>query len=98
LILGIIREGEGLAIKILRNLGADLKEIRNKIEQAVASHKERPIGAENIPLIKQAERALKITYLEAKVSTVNSLELSTFYWPSLKMRTTLPPKHSVILA
>jgi ATP-dependent Clp protease ATP-binding subunit ClpC len=67
LILGIIREGEGLAIKILRNLGADLKEIRNKIEQAVASHKERPIGAENIPLIKQAERALKITYLEAKV-------------------------------
>jgi len=67
LILGIIREGEGLAIKILRNLGADLKEIRNKIEMAVASHKERPVGAENIPLIKQAERALKITYLEAKV-------------------------------
>ncbi len=67
LVLGIIREGEGLAIKILRNLGADLKEIRGKIEQAVASHKERPAGAENIPLIKQAERALKITYLEAKV-------------------------------
>ncbi|MEI6889176.1 MAG: ATP-dependent Clp protease ATP-binding subunit [Bacteroidales bacterium] len=67
LALGIIREGEGLAIKILRNLGADLKEIRNKIEHAVASHKERPVGAENIPLIKQAERALKITYLEAKV-------------------------------
>jgi ATP-dependent Clp protease ATP-binding subunit ClpC len=67
LVLGIIREGEGLAVKILRNLGADLREIRQKIEMSVASHKERPSGAENIPLIKQAERALKITYLEAKV-------------------------------
>ena len=67
LLLGIIREGEGLAIRILRNLGADLGEARRKLEMAVATHKEKPAGAENLPLIKQAERALKITYLEAKV-------------------------------
>jgi ATP-dependent Clp protease ATP-binding subunit ClpC len=66
LLLGIIREGEGLAIKILRNLGVDLTEIRRKIESAVASNKEKPANPENLPLIKQAERALKITYLEAK--------------------------------
>ena len=66
-LLGIIREGNGLAIRILRNLGTDLKEIRKKVELAVASHKEETKNPENLPLIKQAERALKITYLEAKL-------------------------------
>ena len=66
LLLGIIREGEGLAIKILKSLGVDLNEIRRKIETAVTSPKEKHINPDNIPLIKQSERALKITYLEAK--------------------------------
>jgi len=67
LLLGIIREGEGLAIRIMHNMHVDLTEIRRKVEQAVASHKEKHTGGENLPLIKQAERALKITYLEAKL-------------------------------
>ncbi len=67
LLLGILREGEGLAVKILRSLGVDLTELRKRIENAVASHKEKPAGTDNLPLIKQAERALKITYLEAKI-------------------------------
>ncbi len=66
LLLGIIREGEGLAIKILNTLGVDLTEVRRKIESAVASNKEKPANPDNLPLIKQSERALKITYLEAK--------------------------------
>jgi ATP-dependent Clp protease ATP-binding subunit ClpC len=66
LLLGIIREGEGLAIKILNTLGVDLNEVRRKIESAVASNKEKPLNPDNLPLIKQSERALKITYLEAK--------------------------------
>ena len=67
LLLGIIREGEGLAIRIMRNLGVDLAEVKKKVELAVASHKEKPAGGDNLPPIKQAERALKITYLEAKL-------------------------------
>jgi len=66
LLLGIIREGEGLAIKILNTLEVDLNEVRRKIESAVASNKEKPVNPDNLPLIKQSERALKITYLEAK--------------------------------
>jgi ATP-dependent Clp protease ATP-binding subunit ClpC len=66
LLLGIIREGEGLAIKILNTLEVDLNDVRRKIESAVASDKEKPVNPDNLPLIKQAERALKITYLEAK--------------------------------
>ncbi len=66
LLLGIIREGEGLAIKILKGLNIDLNDLRRKIESSVASKREKQVNAENIPLIKQSERALKITYLEAK--------------------------------
>ncbi len=67
LMLGIIREGSGLAIKILRNLQMDVPELKKRLELSIVKHKERPPDAENLPLIKQAERALKITYLEAKV-------------------------------
>jgi ATP-dependent Clp protease ATP-binding subunit ClpC len=68
LLLGIIREGEGTAIKILSGLGVDMQELRKDIESATHTGKtatKSNLG--NIPLIKQAEKALKITYLEAKV-------------------------------
>ncbi len=68
LLLGIIREGEGMAIQILTYFGIDLAKIRKEIEMAIANSTEGSIkSVENIPLIKQAERALKITYLEAKL-------------------------------
>ncbi|MFA5511766.1 MAG: ATP-dependent Clp protease ATP-binding subunit [Candidatus Kapaibacterium sp.] len=65
LLLGIIREGEGLAVKILKNLGTDLYKLKKGIEDTVrSSGSTLTIG--NIPLTKQAEKVLKITYLEAK--------------------------------
>lgn len=65
LLLGIIREGEGLAVKILKNLGTDLYKLKRGIEDTVRSSSSTlTIG--NIPLTKQAEKVLKITYLEAK--------------------------------
>jgi ATP-dependent Clp protease ATP-binding subunit ClpC len=66
LLLGIIREGEGIAIKVLRNLGVDLFKVKKAIEDTVrSSGGTLTIG--NIPLTKQAEKVLKITYLEAKL-------------------------------
>ncbi len=66
LLLGIIREGEGIAIKIFKNLGVDAAKIKKTIEDTV-----RQAGGTltvgNIPLTKQAEKVLKITYLEAKL-------------------------------
>ncbi len=67
LLLGIIREGEGMAIQILKYLGVDLMEVRKSIETAIASYAHREKEVENLPLVKQAERALKLTYLEAKL-------------------------------
>lgn len=66
LLLGIVREGEGIAIKILKNLGVDLFKLKKGIEDTVRmSSSTITIG--NIPLTKQAEKVLKITYLEAKL-------------------------------
>jgi ATP-dependent Clp protease ATP-binding subunit ClpC len=67
LLLGIIREGEGLAVQILINLGVDLTKIKTTIEKTIRTDSRKSRNVDNIPLVKQAERVLKITYLEAKV-------------------------------
>ncbi len=67
LLLGILREGEGMAVQILHYFGIDLKELRRTIELSIANPEKNAKQIDNIPLVKQAERALKITYLEAKL-------------------------------
>ncbi len=67
LILGIIREGDGKAIQILTGLGVDLLSLRKSIESAIVVPNKKVRLQDNLPLVKQAERALKITYLEAKL-------------------------------
>jgi ATP-dependent Clp protease ATP-binding subunit ClpC len=68
LLLGIIREGEGSAVRLLKNMTVSLSELRREIENLTAgSARKGTSNLANIPLVKQAERALKITYLEAKI-------------------------------
>ena len=66
LLLGVLREGEGLAISIFKNLGVDLNALKKNIEDTV-KHSGSTLTIGNIPLTKQAEKVLKITYLEAKL-------------------------------
>lgn len=66
LLLGIIREGQGVAVRILRNLECDLVKLKKSIEDTVrTSGGTLTIG--NIPLTKQAEKVLKITQIESKI-------------------------------
>ncbi len=67
LLLGLIREGDGMAIKILRSLEVDTTKLRRSIEEAVRGTSSITVNLGNIPLTKQAEKVLKITYLEAKI-------------------------------
>lgn len=68
LLLGMIREGEGVAISILKKLGVSLDELRNAIEQATKGTAISNVkNLANIPLTRQSEKVLKITYLEAKI-------------------------------
>ncbi len=66
LLLGIIREGQGVAVKILKNLDVDLAKLKKAVENSVrTSGGTLTIG--NIPLTKQAEKVLKITQIESKI-------------------------------
>ncbi len=67
LLLGIIREGEGKALQTLRLLDIDTIRLKKSIEDTIKSTANRTTNLGNIPLTKQAEKALKITYLEAKI-------------------------------
>ncbi|TCK83339.1 ATP-dependent Clp protease ATP-binding subunit [Albibacterium bauzanense] len=67
LLLGLIREGDGMAIKILDSNGVDTSRLRRSIEEAVKGTSVTSANLGNIPLTKQAEKVLKITYLEAKI-------------------------------
>ncbi len=67
LFLGILRDGEGDAIEALVALGADLRELRKTVETKIRPDQYSPIkDTENVPLIKPAERALKLVHLEAR--------------------------------
>ena len=68
LLLGLIREGEGLAIQVLKSLDVDPVLVRREVENAIKGKMNRtPYTSGSIPLTKQAEKVLKITVIEAKV-------------------------------
>ena len=68
LLLGILREGEGIAVKLLSTLRCDLHKLKKAVEDTVRSTGEAALTVGNIPLTKQAEKVLKVTYFEARLS------------------------------
>lgn len=66
LFLGILKEGNGMAFKMLVDLGIPIDLLKNKIEHTVKSHSPASENSKNIPFVRQAERIIKLTYLEAR--------------------------------
>jgi len=67
LMLGLIRDQENTAIKVLRQLNVNLGELRKEIELAVKDKSGKNIANINsLPLTKQAEKVIRVTVLEAK--------------------------------
>lgn len=80
LMLGLLRDGNGKAIDILDNLNIDLDYLRRKVEILSPASSETSVSHEkkNLHLTRQAERALKTTFLEAKLfhsSSINTAHL-----------------------
>lgn len=81
LMLGLLRDGDGKAIEILNALDIDLGHLRRKVEiLSPANPTNVSISNEkrNLHLTRQAERALKTTFLEAKLfqsSSINTAHL-----------------------
>lgn len=69
LLLGLIREGDGQAIKTLRNLGVNIDKLKAAIEDSMRHTGEKEgLQADQIPLTKQAEKILKITFWRPRFS------------------------------
>ncbi|MFM2196258.1 MAG: Negative regulator of tic competence ClpC/MecB, partial [Bacteroidota bacterium] len=67
ILMGMTSLTDGTAIKIFREFQLDLTAMRKELEAIlVKSAADYPVKNTNIPLLKQAERIIKMTYLEAK--------------------------------
>ena len=69
LLLGIVSEKDSLAVRVLESLDVDFAELKQTLEDSVqkipASNTSLSVGT--LPLNKQAEKVLKVTFLEAKM-------------------------------
>jgi len=76
LMLGLLRDGDGKAINILNALEIDLNHLRRKVEILSPANPNVTIASnqkKNLHLTRQAERALKTTFLEAKLFQSTSI-------------------------
>jgi len=76
LMLGLLRDGNGKAIDILNSLDIDLSHLRRKVEILSPANPNMMITSnekKNLHLTRQAERALKTTFLEAKLFQSKSI-------------------------
>ncbi|WP_406683820.1 ATP-dependent Clp protease ATP-binding subunit [Seonamhaeicola sp. MEBiC1930] len=76
LMLGLLRDGNGKAINILNALDIDLNHLRRKVEILSPANPNITISSnqkKNLHLTRQAERALKTTFLEAKLFQSTSI-------------------------
>jgi len=69
LLLGIMSEGDSLVTKVFDSLDVDGGDLRQTIEHSVRKDSTRraALNVGNLPLNKQAEKVLKVTFLEAKM-------------------------------
>src|SRR2546425_10520556 len=65
ILLGLIREGEGVAVAVLTNLNADLEEIRQKVEETAKKEKVAAAGPD-LPYTSRAKKVLELAMSEAR--------------------------------
>ena len=78
LFLGILREGEGTAIRVLKGLGVNPKDLKVIIENKIIKKESRTsVDKNKIEFKKQAERILKKSIMEQK--NLNEREIKTIH-------------------
>ncbi|MBW6501662.1 MAG: ATP-dependent Clp protease ATP-binding subunit [Bacteroidales bacterium] len=75
LFLGILRDGEGVAVEILINQGIDLLVLKGSLEKSIRVENPVPVADHEVtPLLRSTERILKLVYLEAKALKSNTID------------------------
>src|SRR5579864_3801841 len=66
ILLGLIREGEGVAAAVLQNMNVDLDEIQQKIEETVKKGKAAQTTGPDLPYTSRAKKVLELAMSEAR--------------------------------
>jgi ATP-dependent Clp protease ATP-binding subunit ClpC len=66
ILLGLIREGEGVAATVLQNLSVELDEIQQKIEETVKKGKAAQTTGPDLPYTSRAKKVLELAMSEAR--------------------------------
>ena len=66
LLLGLIREGEGVGATVLQNLGVNLDELQDRIEEIVKKGNTRVIAGPDLPYTSRAKKALELAMRQAR--------------------------------
>ncbi|MGM9760297.1 MAG: Clp protease N-terminal domain-containing protein, partial [Parabacteroides sp.] len=66
LLLGIIRDGEGLAVEILKDFHVNLSEVKKRIEREIKNTMDAGVSVREVAITKLAERVLRMSMLEAR--------------------------------
>jgi ATP-dependent Clp protease ATP-binding subunit ClpC len=66
ILLGLIREGEGVAAAVLQNLNVDLEEISQRIEETVKKGKAAAATGPDLPYTSRAKKVLELAMAEAR--------------------------------
>lgn len=88
LFLGIIRDGEGIAIDVMNKLHLDYMKMRKDIEIQLRKDSSLQLEA-NIPLLKNTEKALKLVFLEARAMNENTVNTGHLLLAILKDKESL---------
>lgn len=68
LMLGILRNGEGAAVQALMDFGIDINELKTHIDNQIANQHDNISGKSEIVLTKNAEKILRLSILEARLT------------------------------
>src|SRR5215472_10586786 len=66
ILLGLIREGEGVAAAVLQNMNVDLDEVQQKIEDTVKKGKAAQTTGPDLPYTSRAKKVLELAMTEAR--------------------------------
>ena len=89
LMLGILRDGDGLAIQILKDFDVNLKSLKEQIDTQIREIKEPEEGSNELVVTKSTEKILKMSILEARVTKSTPTDSEHLLLALLKDKKTL---------
>ena len=96
LLLGLLREGEGLAVRVLQNMNVDIFSLRHEVENVIKEKTTKALdNLSSLPLTKQAEKVIRITVLEARALKSPTVETQHLMLSILKNKEN--PATSILL-